>query len=83
MARKTETTGRKAAKAAASTLSGKRSPTAAKRAAGSALAQSKTKKKTSKKSAKAAGKTLSRKGGSKAAKAAAASALTQRPGKRR
>jgi len=76
-----ESTGKRAASAAARTL---RSPTAskvAKSAAGSALTQRKSTEVTGKKAASAAAKTLRSPTASKAAKSAAGSALTQRPNK--
>jgi hypothetical protein len=79
---KSESTGSKAAAAAAKVLQDPKASKNAKTAAASALTQSKSKEVTSAKAASAAAKVLKDPKASKAAKTAAASALTQRPGKR-
>ena len=78
MARNKEQTGKKAATAASKSLRSPKTSSAAKSAAGSALAQHKTPKETSAAAASKAGKTLANPKAPKAAKSAAASALTQR-----
>jgi hypothetical protein len=76
-----ESTGPRAASAAAKTLSSPTAGKAAKSAAGSALTQVHSKVVTGPKAATAAARTLSNPGTSPAAKSAAGSALTQRPGR--
>ena len=76
-----ESTGPRAASAAATTLSSPTAGKAAKSAAGSALTQVHSKEVTGPKAATAAARTLSNARASPAAKSAAGSALTQRPGR--
>ncbi|MBF0155107.1 MAG: hypothetical protein HQL64_15315 [Magnetococcales bacterium] len=76
-----ESTGKRAASAAARTLRNPNASQAAKSAAGSALAQTGNAKVTGPKAASAASKALKSPGTSKAGKSAAGSALTQRPNK--
>lgn len=71
----------KAATAASKTLKSPSTGAKSKSAAGSALAQSKTKKVTSQKAATAASKTLRDGRTSAKSKSAAGSALSQKPGK--
>lgn len=78
-----ESTGKRAASAAARTLRNPSASKAAKSAAGSALTQRKSTEVTSRKAASAAAKTLRSPSASKAAKSAAGSALTQRPNRRK
>lgn len=80
-AKKSESTGRKAASAASKVLKNPKASPAAKTAAASALTQSRSAEATSAKAASAAAKTLANPKASKAEKTAAASALTQRPDK--
>lgn len=79
--RNRESTGKKAATAAAKTLRNPEANKDAKSAAGSALTQRKSTEITGKKAASAAAKTLRNPKASKSAKSAAGSALTQRPNK--
>ena len=76
-----ESTGPRAASAAAKTLSSPAAGKPAKSAAGSALTQVHSKEVTGSKAATAAARTLSSPVASPAAKSAAGSALTQRPGR--
>lgn len=76
-------TGSKAATAAANTLRNPSAGKKAKSAAGSALAQSRTRKVTSKKTASAASKVLQDGRSSKTSKSAAGSALSQKHGGKR
>ena len=78
-----ESTGPRAASAAAKTLSSPTAGKAAKSAAGSALTQVRSKEVTGPKAATAAARTLSNPGTSPAAKSGAGSALTQRAGRGR
>jgi hypothetical protein len=78
---KSESTGKKAAIAAAKTLRSKTASKAEKTAAASALTQVGNKKVTSKKAAAVAAKVIHDPMASKAAKTAAASTLTQKPDK--
>lgn len=75
---KSESTGKKAAAAAAKVLKDPKADQNAKSAAASALTQSKSKETTSPKAASAAAKVLKDPKASKEAKTAAASALTQK-----
>lgn len=81
--RKSESTGTKAAGAAAKVLKDPTASKAAKTAAASALTQSKSKETTSAKAASAAAKVMRDPKASKDAKTAAASALTQKVGKKK
>jgi hypothetical protein len=81
-AKKSESTGSKAATAAAKVMKDPKASKDAKTAAASTLTQSKSKEVTSAKAASAAAKVMKDPKASKAAKTAAASALTQRPGKK-
>ena len=78
MARKSESTGSKAATAAAKVMKDPKASKNAKMAAASALTQSKSKEMTSAKAASAAAKVMRDPKSSKSAKTAAASALTQK-----
>lgn len=78
-----ESTGKRAASAAAQTLRNPNASKAAKSAAGSALTQRKSTEVTSAKVASAAAKTLRNPNAGKAARSAAGSALTQRPNRRK
>lgn len=80
---KGESTGSKAAAAAAKVLKDPTASKDAKTAAASALTQSKSAETTSPKAASAAAKVLKDKTASKEAKTAAASALTQKAGKKK
>lgn len=75
---KNESTGRKAAVAAAKVLKDPKASKDAKTAAASALTQSKSKEQTSAKAASSAAKVMRDPKASKEAKTAAASALTQK-----
>jgi hypothetical protein len=76
-----ESTGPRAASAAAKTLSSPTAGKTAKSAAGSALTQVQSREVTGSKAATAAARTLGNPAASPAAKSAAGSALTQRPGR--
>jgi hypothetical protein len=80
--KKSESTGSKAAAAAAKVLKDPKASKDAKTAAASTLTQSKSMEATSAKAAAAASKVMRDPKASKEAKTAAASALTQRPGKK-
>jgi hypothetical protein len=80
---KGESTGGKAASAAAKVMKDPKASKDAKTAAASTLTQSKSGETTSAKAASAAARTLKDKGASKEAKSAAASALTQKAGKKK
>jgi hypothetical protein len=82
MAKKPESTGSAAAKAAAKVMKDPSASKDAKSAAASALTQSKSKEETSPKAAKAAAKVLADPKSSKDAKVAAASTLTQKTKKK-
>ncbi len=79
--KKSESTGGKAASAAAKVLKDPKASKNAKTAAASALTQSKSKETTSAKAASAAAKVMKDPKASKEAKTAAASALTQKASK--
>lgn len=84
MAKNRKTTGKKAASSASKTLRSKSTGTKSKKAAGSALSQTKApKRQTGAKAASAASKTLSDGRTSKSSKSAAGSALAQTPTKRK
>ena len=80
---KSESTGGKAATAAAKVMKDPKASKDAKTAAASTLTQSKSQEVTSPKAASAAAKTLKDATTSKDAKTAAASALSQRPSKKK
>ncbi len=80
---KSESTGTKAAVAAAKVMNDPKASKNAKTAAASALTQAKSKEATSPKAASAAAKVMNDPKASKDAKSAAASALTQKAGKKK
>jgi hypothetical protein len=81
--KKSESTGGKAASAAAKVLKDPKASKDSKTAAASALTQSKSKEATGAKAATAAAKVMKDPKASKEAKTAAASALTQKAGKKK
>jgi hypothetical protein len=82
-AKKSESTGSKAAVAASKVMKDPKASKDARTAAASALTQSKSQEATTAKAASAASKVMRDTKASKEAKTAAASALTQRPGKKK